>query len=620
MIHRSTRIHGPGSALRKVAQAAWLLCLLSLLATASAVAEPYRFDGVERVVAVGDVHGAYPELVELLQAAGILDAQLHWAGGRSHLVSVGDLLDRGDQSRQVVELLMRLETEAAAAGGAVHVLLGNHEIMSLTGDLRYASRGDFAAFAGGAAGESSGAAEPAAQPAASAPLPTGYMQRLRALAPDGPIGSWLLQRPLMIVVNGDLYVHGGLSAKLQGLSLEQINRDGLREVRAFAGGWHALLALGALQPGEDFDAIVAAARRLAAEPEDSPARTAAAAIVEAVKGLPFEPEGPAWYRGSSLCHPYTELPVLEPLLAGLDARRLVVGHTPTADRRIGSRLDGRVLRIDTGMNKAFYQGNATALIVEGERTSVFQVGTGALPPRIEDNREWARPYGMSDAQIEEFLDNATVVQSENLDVGITHPRRLTLERDGRRLRAVFKTLDTDKGIENGVWRRSHDSADRFVYDVAAYKLDRILGLNMVPAAVLRRIDGRAGVVQYWLEGTFNDVEREDRKIAFDGECSLIAQFNLMNAFDVLVHNTDRNRGNVLYDRSWQVWLIDHSRAFGTERRAPRLLSDAKIEVTAPLAAALEKLTAESLQPLAPYLNPRQIQALLHRAKTLRQDR
>lgn len=600
---------------RAASPAAWLLLWLLSLLAASAVAEPYRFDGVERVVAVGDVHGAYPELVELLRDVGIVDAQLHWAGGRSHLVSVGDLFDRSDHSRQVVELLMRLQTEAADAGGAVHVLLGNHEIMSLTGDLRYASRGDFAAFAGP---EASTGAEAAA--GAAAALPAGYLERMRALAPDGPIGSWLLQRPLMIVVNGDLYVHGGLSAKLQGLSLERINRDALRDVRAFAEGWHALLALGALQPGEDFDAILAAARRLADAPEDSPARSGAQRIAGAVEGLPFRPEGPAWYRGSSLCHPYAEQPVLEPLLAGLGARRLVVGHTPTLDRRLGSRLDGRVLRIDTGMNKAFYEGHATALIVEGERTSVFQAGAGEQPPRVEDNREWARPYGMSDAQIEEFLTTATVVQSEELEVGVTHPRRLTLERDGRRLRAAFKTLDTDQGIETGAWRRSNDSADRFVYDVAAYKLDRILGLHMVPVAALRRVDGKAGVVQYWLEGTFNDVERERQGIAFGGECDMVAQFNLMNVFDVLIHNTDRNRGNLLYDREWRLWLIDHSRAFGTQRRAPRLLSKAPIEVSAPLAAALEKVTEENLGPLSAYLNSRQIQALVHRAQALRQDR
>ena len=68
--------------------------------------------------------------------------------GRTHLVSLGDLLDRGDDSRKVMDLLMRLQVEAAAAGGQVHVVVGNHEAMNVLGDLRYVSRGDYAAYAG----------------------------------------------------------------------------------------------------------------------------------------------------------------------------------------------------------------------------------------------------------------------------------------------------------------------------------------------------------------------------------------------------------------------------------------------------------------------------------------
>src|SRR4249920_2247602 len=75
------------------------------------------------------------------------DAQ-HWRGGASHLVSLGDLIDRGPGSRQVLDLLMRLEQEAQKAGGAVHVLLGNHEVMNLVGDLRYVPAAEFTTFAG----------------------------------------------------------------------------------------------------------------------------------------------------------------------------------------------------------------------------------------------------------------------------------------------------------------------------------------------------------------------------------------------------------------------------------------------------------------------------------------
>lgn len=568
-----------------------------------AAAGPYRFDGVERVVAFGDVHGAYPELVGLLREAGIIDEELRWSAGHTHVVSAGDLFDRGDREREVVELLMRLQAEAAEAGGAVHALLGNHEIMMLTGDLRYVTPGGFAAFDDGS--------EPASQP-------PGFIQRHRALAPDGAIGRWLLERPVMIVIDGVLFVHGGLSAALEGKTLEQVNHEALRDIRAFTEAWHALIAAGVLSAKDDFDAIVTTARRLAAESEDEAQKAAGQAIVDALQGLPFQPDGPVWYRGNSLCHPFVELPSLEPVLAGLGAERVVVGHTPTADARIVSRLDGRVLRIDTGMNHAAYRGRPSLLILENGRARAFYPGEGETEPIVEPARLWPRPYGMSDAEIEEFLANAPVVQSEKLEEGVTNPRRLTLERDGRRLRAIFKTLDTAPGMEKGPWHKSHDDADRYLYDLVAYKLDRMLGFEMVPPTVLREVDGKLGAVQYWIENAVSETDRKHGRpgTLYDSDCSLMQQYNAMNVFDVLIHNTDRNTGNILYDHDWQLWLIDHTRSFGSQRRPPTYLRKGPIFVHPPLAAALEKVTEETLQPLSPYLNRVQIQALIRRAQGL----
>ena len=104
---------------------------------ARAQSVPVQWSGIDRVVAFADVHGAYAELLPLLRETGIVDAQDHWAAGQAHLVSLGDLLDRGADSRKVMDLLMRLQGEAQAKGGQVHVLLGNHEAMNILGDLRY---------------------------------------------------------------------------------------------------------------------------------------------------------------------------------------------------------------------------------------------------------------------------------------------------------------------------------------------------------------------------------------------------------------------------------------------------------------------------------------------------
>jgi hypothetical protein len=104
---------------------------------ARAQSAPLQWNGIDRVVAFADVHGAYTELLTLLRATEILDARDHWAAGHTHVVNLGDLLDRGADSRKVMDLLMRLQGEAQATGGQPHVLLGNHEVMNILGDLRY---------------------------------------------------------------------------------------------------------------------------------------------------------------------------------------------------------------------------------------------------------------------------------------------------------------------------------------------------------------------------------------------------------------------------------------------------------------------------------------------------
>ena len=121
--------------------------LITSLVYLSPAVVAYEVKTSERVVAFADVHGAYDDWVALLKEVGVVDDKLNWSGGKTHLVSVGDLIDRGPGSRQVVELLKKLDAQADAAGGAVHMTLGNHEVMVMTGELRYVSAAEFAAFA-----------------------------------------------------------------------------------------------------------------------------------------------------------------------------------------------------------------------------------------------------------------------------------------------------------------------------------------------------------------------------------------------------------------------------------------------------------------------------------------
>ena len=124
-----------------------LIVTLLLLAPAAAVAGQAVYNGIDRVVAIGDVHGKLEQARSILHKAGLIDDDGNWSGGKTHLVFVGDLLDRGDDGLEAVQLVRRLEQQALDAGGRVHVLMGNHEAMNLTRDLRYVSDGAYADFA-----------------------------------------------------------------------------------------------------------------------------------------------------------------------------------------------------------------------------------------------------------------------------------------------------------------------------------------------------------------------------------------------------------------------------------------------------------------------------------------
>ena len=165
-----------------------------------------QWSGIDRVIAFGDVHGAYTELHQLLREAGVMDEQDHWAAGRTHVVSLGDLLDRGADSRKVLDLLMRLQVEAQAAGGQLHVLLGNHEAMNLLGDLRYVEPAEFAAYAD--------LESPADR--AAGKFPPGYLGKRAAFLPDGKYGKWLLAQPAVIRINDTLFMHAGPGNVLRG--------------------------------------------------------------------------------------------------------------------------------------------------------------------------------------------------------------------------------------------------------------------------------------------------------------------------------------------------------------------------------------------------------------------
>lgn len=623
------------------------LLLLSLSIAGMGVAAPeWEFEGVERVVALGDIHGAAAEFESALRGAGLVDADLRWTGGKTHLVSVGDLLDRGARSRKVMDLMMRLQREAREAGGRVHVVPGNHEIMNITGDLRYVALGEYAAFAADESVDDRDRAfarwqsqraegEAAEREQFDAAFPPGYFAHRAAFKPDGEYGRWIASLPYFVRVNETLFLHGGLSERMASASGTTLNEAMHAELQDYLAATEALQARGLLPRFADYgerfthaEQAVAAGNAETAETggtsEPLAAEDLAAfeAYVAMESALIFAPDGPLWYRGNAWCHPAWEAIRLQAALDNLGASRVVVGHTPTPTRRITTRLDGKVIMIDTGM-LPYYEGRPAALEVSDAGLRVYYADENEWHPPIAESRSLgARPAGITDDDIEQLLASAEIVDSEELGMGVTKPVRLTLKQGDITLRGVFKGEDTDTSGGSGTRRNYRlNLSDSYKNDVAAYRLDKFLGIDLVPVTVRREFEGREGSVQFWVENAISELERRQQNVPLYPACDLQEQYDLMQVFDVLIYNEDRNQSNLLFDRgNGSLRLIDHSRSFRTHRGRPAFYEKARLRLPPSIAERLRALDREVLHELVgDLLDRKQLRALLKRRDEILKD-
>jgi hypothetical protein len=523
-----------------------MLCLIlvALLSIARAGAEADRWSNVERVIAFGDVHGAYDDLTQLLRTAGVVDAKLHWAAGTTHVVSTGDLIDRGPGSRQVLDLLMRLQTEAQAAGGMLHVTLGNHEALNLLGDLRYVTPAEFAAYQ---------AEDPPVLPDTT--HPPGFFGKRAAFARDGQYGRWLYGLPVAIIINDTLFMHGGPSAVLAGLSIEQINQ----RYRA------------ALASVESLDA--------------------------AHQNPLLSDDGPNWYRGAALCNEASETDVLKPLMDGLGVKRVVIGHTISRNLRVASRFDGTVVKLDTGMNRPVYKGHPAALLLEhGDMRVIY--AEGGQPAAVPREPLFVASPSLDDAAIVSMLTSGTVTVGGPRGAGTLD---VVVEQDGKRVPALF----------------TQSSADAIRKNLAAYRLDRALRLGLVPATVKRDVNGQTGILQVRPERWVTQADVEEKSLQQGGWCALSTQFQLMYAFDALIGNEGRTRERILYDGEWMLLLTGHEQAFATSKALPRHLRAPVPQLGPEMRRRLSMLDKSGLaQALGDLLKDRERDAVLARRDLL----
>ena len=608
--------------------------ILTLFMAAGAAAADYEINTSARVVAFGDVHGAFKDWTTLLRELGVVDAELNWSGGDTHLVSLGDLIDRGPDSRKVVELLMKLDDQAAQAGGAVHMVLGNHEVMVMTGDLRYVSPAEFAAFAGDETeaerdelyaqyrrfnpeGE-----ESVVRQAFDEQFPAGFVALRKAYSREGALGSWLIEHPFVIKVNDKVYMHGGIASAASEESIASLNGKLQGELRDFLDSMDALRAAGVMPWYVDYHDRLGFLNARVEEFVVANPKTRAdwfeplQQVFDAQQAFVFSDDSPNWYRGTAFCHPYAESFNTERFLKRVGAKQLVMGHTPTRGN-VHERMDGLAIRLDTGMLTSVYKGRASALVSQGGSDYVQYLGSEERARPVPESRSIAqRLSGMSDAELEDFMRTAPVVSIEKVGTGITNPKRVVQARDGISNDAVFKYDDTHKGLQaksNYISSRNDDS-DRYVYDVAAYKLDRMLDWQMVPTAVIAEVEGDEGALSDWVENAINERDRLEQEIPFSGFCKQSEQYRLRFVFDILIHNDDRNLTNILWTKNgFMMMFIDHSLAFRSTEKRPKQYRKVNLEVSDLLRTRLESLNRESLtRELSAYLHPRQIEAILAR--------
>jgi hypothetical protein len=319
------------------------------------VASPSEAQRPQRIIAVGDLHGDLQAWLTIAKASGVMTPDGHWAGGKTTLVQLGDIADRGPDTLAIIRSLQLLQSEAPRAGGNIVVVLGNHEAMNLVGDDRYTTPGEYAAFADSRSPArrervymanrkqleaAAHATNPKALPSQVreqwlAQTPLGWVEHRLAWGPAGELGKWATRNPAIAKIGTTLFVHGGISAEYAGQPLDAVNK---RIAAAMSAG------------------------------DDSPTSVLS------------DPLGPLWYRGLVMADPEAQAartarnpsaPVptqdqeLDAVLAAYGAQRMVVGHTPNL-KGIVITGNGRLARIDTG-NSRYYGGVLSWLEIIGDR-------------------------------------------------------------------------------------------------------------------------------------------------------------------------------------------------------------------------------------------------------------
>lgn len=216
----------------------------------------------------------------------------------------------------------------------------------------------------------------------------------------------------------------------------------------------------------------------------------------------------------------------------------------------------------------------------------------------------------------EALRTASVVEQKLMSRGVAQNIKLLLEYEGVRFQAVLRLIDVTEKEETGSFRMVVKYRDSYIFETAAYELNELLGIGRIPPTVERRVGEHKGSVQIWMEGTApEDMLLEQDRLHPPDRGYWWRQKNIMWIFDAFIANTDRNQGNLLIDDDWNLWFIDHTRAF---RETSILFNVNEIKTCERgLWAALQNTDEDAIREvLEPYLTSKEISNLFLRRKKL----
>ena len=222
------------------------------------------------------------------------------------------------------------------------------------------------------------------------------------------------------------------------------------------------------------------------------------------------------------------------------------------------------------------------------------------------------------ATIREMMRSARVVSRKKVGRGIAGVEKLVLEHETIQFHAAFRSVDVTvrKSAPQGIEQPRKKYRDAAIFESAAYELSELLGIGRVPPVVERGIDGQNGTVQIWMEAIRPEVVLiQSDQLHPPDVVRWRQQKQIMYVFDNLIANSDRNQGNLLIDRSWNIWFIDHTRAF--KRSSTLIYRDKLTRCERQLWKSLREVDEETLrQGVEPYLESQEISKLLTRRRLL----